>query len=392
MPDIELLKDLQAMPLDMKVAHTKARIREWVSEYGIDGVFVSFSGGKDSTVLLHIARQMYPDIKAVFVDTGLEYPEIRKFVKTFDNVEILRPKMRFDEVIKKYGYPIISKEISECVYGARRFLEEQLGGVENTNIDTKSYLAKQSLAKMTRGGQTAGIVNFVDLESMPIRTARVLGLLTRENKIKENIPDNDRSNFNCTKYAPLLDVDFQISHYCCNVMKKSPVHIYERKTGRKSITAQMASESRLRTQQWLLNGCNGFDMKNPKSNPMAFWLNNDVLQYILKNNVKICEVYGDIEYVYPKQIGCFEEEETFDLSTTGCDRTGCIFCGFGCHLEKESRWLRLKETHPKQYEYCIGGGEYNEKGLWQPNKKGLGLGHCFDVLNEIYGKDFIVYK
>lgn len=153
MPNIELLKDLQAMPLDMKVAHTKARIREWVSEYGIDGVFVSFSGGKDSTVLLHIARQMYPDIKAVFVDTGLEYPEIRKFVKTFDNVEMLRPKMRFDEVIKKYGYPIISKEIAECVYGARRFLEEQLGGAENTNIDTKSYLAKQSLAKMTRGGR-----------------------------------------------------------------------------------------------------------------------------------------------------------------------------------------------------------------------------------------------
>ena len=153
LPSREDLKYFQAMPLDIKVAMTKTRIREWVKEYGIDGVFISFSGGKDSTVLLHIARQMYPNIKAVFVDTGLEYPEIRQFVKTFDNVEILRPKMRFDEVIKKYGYPIISKEISECVYGAKRFLEEQLGGVENTNIDTKSYLAKQSLAKMTRGGR-----------------------------------------------------------------------------------------------------------------------------------------------------------------------------------------------------------------------------------------------
>lgn len=151
MPDIKLLKDLQALPLDMKVALTKQRIREWVREYGVDGVFISFSGGKDSTVLLHIARQIFPKIRAVFVDTGLEYPEIRKFVKTFDNIEILRPKMRFDEVIKKYGYPIISKEVSECVYGARRFLEEQLGGVKNTDIDTKSYLAKQSLAKMTRG-------------------------------------------------------------------------------------------------------------------------------------------------------------------------------------------------------------------------------------------------
>ena len=142
MPDIELLKDLQAMPLDMKVAHTKARIREWVREYGIDGVFVSFSGGKDSTVLLHIARQMYPNIKAVFIDTGLEYPEIRRFVKTFDNVEILRPKMSFVDVIKKYGYPIISKEIAECVYGARRFLEEQLGGGKKYQYRYEKLLGK----------------------------------------------------------------------------------------------------------------------------------------------------------------------------------------------------------------------------------------------------------
>ena len=69
-----------------------------------------------------------------------------------------------------------------------------------------------------------------------------------------------------------------------------------------------------------------------------------------------------------------------------------MFCGFGCHLEKESRWLQLKKTHPRQYEYCIGGGEYNGDGIWQPNSKGLGLGHCFDVLNEIYGKGFIKYK
>ena len=66
MPSREDLKYFQAMPLDIKVAMTKTRIREWAKEYGTDGVYVSFSGGKDSTVLLHIARQMYPNIKAVF--------------------------------------------------------------------------------------------------------------------------------------------------------------------------------------------------------------------------------------------------------------------------------------------------------------------------------------
>ena len=90
----------QALPLEAKVSMTKARIREWVNYWGLDGVYISFSGGKDSTVLLHIARSIYPDIKAMFVDTGLEYPEIREFVKTFDNVDIIRPKMNFKKVIK----------------------------------------------------------------------------------------------------------------------------------------------------------------------------------------------------------------------------------------------------------------------------------------------------
>lgn len=81
---------------------------------------MSFSGGKDSTVLLHIARRIYPDIPAVFSNTGLEYAEIQRFVKTWDNVDIIVPKMRFDEVISTYGYPIIGKEVAEAIYYARR--------------------------------------------------------------------------------------------------------------------------------------------------------------------------------------------------------------------------------------------------------------------------------
>ena len=116
------LKQKQSLPLPLKISLTKARIRQWINEYGEDGVYVSFSGGKDSTVLLDLVRQDYPNVKAVFFDTGLEYPEIREFVKTYDNVDCIRPKMNFREVITKYGYPMISKEVSECVYGARKYL------------------------------------------------------------------------------------------------------------------------------------------------------------------------------------------------------------------------------------------------------------------------------
>lgn len=107
------LQQMQSLPLSAKIQMTKRRIRDWY-DYFSGQVYVSFSGGKDSTVLLHIAREIYPDIEAVFVNTGLEYPEIQRFVKTFDNATILRPKMRFDEVIKTYGYPYYKQSRCKC--------------------------------------------------------------------------------------------------------------------------------------------------------------------------------------------------------------------------------------------------------------------------------------
>lgn len=116
------LRYLQAMPLHLKVMMTKQRIREWIREYGEDGVYVAFSGGKDSTVLLDIVRQDYPNVRAMFVDVPTQYPELKAFVKTFDNVDIVAPKISFVQVCEKYGFPLISKEVAECVYGARKYL------------------------------------------------------------------------------------------------------------------------------------------------------------------------------------------------------------------------------------------------------------------------------
>ena len=64
------LKQKQSLPLEAKIAMTLRRIREWY-EYWDGNVYVSFSGGKDSTVLLHLVRQHYPGVPAVFSDTGL---------------------------------------------------------------------------------------------------------------------------------------------------------------------------------------------------------------------------------------------------------------------------------------------------------------------------------
>lgn len=325
------LKQMQSMPLDIKIKMTETRIRDWYDYWGGE-VYVSFSGGKDSTVLLDIVRRLYPDVEAVFVNTGLEYPEIQSFVKTFDNVRILYPKKSFSQVITEYGYPILSKVISHQASIAKRFPEG-------------------NVAK-----------NFF-------------------------FHPNPQSKFSLSRYVPLLQMDFNVSSNCCDVLKKSPSHLFSKQCNKKPITAQMACESRLRTQIWLDNGCNAFESKNPICNPLSFWTEQDVLQYINFRGLKIASVYGEI---VPEN-----DQITLDpdcnLKTSGCSRTGCIFCGFGCHLEKVSRFQSLRETHPKQYNYCIFGGQYNDEGVWIPSKDGLGLGHVFDELNKVYGDNFIRY-
>ena len=338
---MEELKQMQRLPLAAKISMTQARVREWVREYGESGVYISFSGGKDSTVLLHIVRELYPDIEAVFVDTGLEYPEIKKFVKTFDNVTILHPEMRFDEVVKKYGYPMISKSAARKINAARCGEAWARKYVDGTAVKS----------------------------------------------------DGGKSFFTVKKYAPLLSADFIISSECCDVMKKKAVKKYAKAAGKNAITAQMAVESKQRMGQWLIKGCNSFDSKNPISNPMSFWTTQDILQFIKINNIPIASVYGNVEFEENGEQTRIALECGWDkLCTTGCDRTGCIFCGFGAHLEKgETRFERLKRTHPKQYAYCMGGGEYDERGLWVPNKQGLGMKHVIDELNKLYGDDFIKY-
>lgn len=118
------LYQMQSLPLDDKVQMTKRRIDDWVNQFGEDGVYVSFSGGKDSTVLVDIVRNVcgYKDIPLVFVDVPTQYPELKDFVQNFENIEILKPKISFAEVCSKYGFPLFSKEISECVADSRKYI------------------------------------------------------------------------------------------------------------------------------------------------------------------------------------------------------------------------------------------------------------------------------
>lgn len=172
-------------------------------------------------------------------------------------------------------------------------------------------------------------------------------------------------------------------------MKKEPAHRYGKETGRKPMLATMADESRLRTQKWLDNGCNGFEMKSPVSTPMAFWKEQDVLKYIKDKNLPICSVYGEIVVDYEKEGQLNGQIDYFDLGlcqdnrklkTTGCQRTGCAFCMFGAHCEKagEGRFERMKVTHPQIYDFVMrsqdqGGLNYKEVIDWVNENNGKGI-------------------
>lgn len=151
------------------------------------------------------------------------------------------------------------------------------------------------------------------------------------------------------------------------------------------IVATMADEGRQRFQKWMATGCNAFEGKRPMGKPMSFWTEKDVLRFIVERGIPYASVYGDIvasdgENDYGATlIDC-------KLHCTGCQRTGCMFCGFGAHLEKgENRFERIKHTHPKHYEFCIGGGAYDPvDGLWKPTEKGLGYARVLDYIGVRY--------
>ena len=289
--ELHELRQSQALPLEMKIHKSLQRIREWYDHWR-GQVYVSFSGGKDSTVLLNLVRSIYPDVLAVFCDTGLEYPEIRDFVSTMDNIEVIRPKTSFRDVIFNEGYPVISKKVAQYLHQYRT---------------AKSASFKNKLLNGWERGDGSISRRF----SIPYR------------------------------WQYLINAPFKISDRCCNVMKKSPFKQLE-KSGLMPMTGEMAEDSETRKRIYLLSGCNSFKYKRPKSKPLGFWLEHDILEYLRSKNVPYSSIYGDIV------------SHEGQLITTGAHRTGCMFCMFGIHMEKgENRFMRMQRTHPGLWKYCI---------------------------------------
>lgn len=267
------LHDFHKQSLSVKIDRALQRIDEFYQECS-GKVYVSFSGGKDSTVLLHLVRKIHPEVNAVFLDAGLEWPELKAYVKQFDNVEIIRPKMTYRQVLEKYGYPVISKRVSQAVRKA----------LDSTNEKTRNMLL---------GGCGA-------------------------------------SKFSVPKmYRYLLGIPYRISDECCIVMKKEPLHEYDRRTGKSPYIGTLADESKARADDWLLHGCN-ISGKKRQSRPLMMWNQEAIFEYARQENIKFVSVYRYVE------------------------RTSCLFCGFGIHgPEGLQKYAALKLLQPKIYDACM---------------------------------------
>ncbi len=314
------LKQRQGLPYEAKISFSMGRIRNFYDYYG-GGVYLSFSGGKDSTVLYDLVKQIIPKIKLVYCNTGLEYPEINQFVNTFDNLVEIKPSINFKEVINKYGYPLVSKEVSKNIYYGRK---AQVRGDEHM------------------------VDYYVHGKRFNKRTGKEYTFM--------GIPQ---------KWMQLYDSDIPISNKCCDIMKKDPFRKFEKETGLKPFVGVMASDSQERTTSYMKTGCNSFDdSKRPMSRPLSIWYEQDILRYIYENKIKIASVYGDVV-----------KDDNDIYKTTGVNRTGCMWCAFGLHLqETPNKMQQMKETHPQIYDYC----------LRECSLGGLGYKKIFDFLSIKY--------
>lgn len=289
------------MTLEQKVETTQERLKEFYDSY------ISFSGGLGSRVLVDISKKgNWKTQKPIaFIDTGLEYPGVRRMGLKYAKY-VLRPTMTFPKVLDKYGFPVISKA-----------------------------------------------------QAMAIRKLRTQNLSDKyRNKLLYGDEKGSAGKLS-NQWHYLLDAPFKISEQCCDVIKKRPAHKFEDEHGCHPITAEMVEESTNRKMIYLANGCNMWNLKRPKSTPMAFWTQQDLLQYAVTEKLDIAEEYGEIK-----------QDMYGRYYTTKEKRTGCMFCMFGCHLEKQpNRFQRMAEMYPKQYDYCI-------------NK--LGLGDVLDYINVEY--------
>lgn len=274
----EELKVMQERTPERKVMVTQTKILELCLRVSWK-IAVSFSGGKDSTVLLDIVAGVWAASKdyhsnsplvVLFANTSNEFVGMERFVKQYCeyikfkynidvDLRVVRGKQTFYDVIKENGYPVVSKKVARQVREIREW-------VRKNNINWNEIILDLA--------STPSCAN--DLRALEASNSVTLYLtgMTKENaKFSKNwmLPK---------KWYPLVVAPFEVSEECCGILKKAPIKTIEAELGLSPVIAEMADDGANRRASYLKTGCNAFKGNKARSKPMGFWLEQDVLWYI----------------------------------------------------------------------------------------------------------------
>jgi len=246
---IQELRERQQWTLVQKIDHSLGVIDQFQSR--LDGkVYVSFSGGKDSVVMLSLVEVVIPQVKCVFVMTGCESPSVCRFIREQQqnhNIEIVRPVKTLQQVFAEYGFPLVSKEVARDIHFCRH------------NPYTQSARRKLWLGN------------------------------------PYHIPE---------RWLYLLNEPYEVSDRCCYWLKKQPTLSYMKRTGRFPFVGILADEGYTRQTSYLRRGgCNTFKTSkdaHPTSWPIAIWTEQDIWQYINGRHLQLPDIY----FNGAKRTGC----------------------------------------------------------------------------------------
>jgi 3'-phosphoadenosine 5'-phosphosulfate sulfotransferase (PAPS reductase)/FAD synthetase len=305
------LKRRRAWSLEHKINHANSLIKRVLNNHR--NPIVCWSGGKDSTVLLHLVLQQAPNIDVIYNDTGVEFPETREFVDNIvkdwaiANFHVAKPKKgeTFWDISKEYGWPLLGKEQSDNIEIARRRMKRL---IESGDLNQPDHR-----------------VPINGIGSNEHNTESPDALLQGSGSF-EKLSDMERV---------LVGYDVDISTRCCHYLKERPTKLVEQELGIDcKILGIMASESRRRSLLWIDYGeyykVKDYFGENKgvwKALPLSVWTEEDIWKYHEQYEIPHCSLYD-----------------------MGHDRNGCWTCGMGARF---GQFKRLRQSHPQLFMYLM---------------------------------------
>lgn len=309
-----VFRQKQSLPYEAKVVHAQIRAQEFYDK--LDGHCHVSVGGLDSITLLLFLRSIGIDVPAISVSV-LEDKSIQRVHKELGVIQ-LKPMKSKVEVLREFGYPVLSKEIANKIALLQNPTEK------NTTVrhaiitgETGAYGGYRKGTRMKLAQKWLDRFGGADPEGL------ALGY----------------------KKAP-----FKVSDRCCYYLKERPCDIWAKEHQSAPYLGLMASEGGRRQKALMINGCNYYSKDATRSAPFAIFDRQDLLQLALDLNVPVPAIYGEIV-----------RDKEGQLRTTKAQRTGCTMCGFGIQLEKRPhRFDVLRKTSPDEWHfwmYEMGWGE-----------------------------------